>query len=341
MTARTNNFFLNCNFSIFFLVHRTITFSWTILPGPFSHPQLNYPPGRILSFMVPGRELLQSVSVKTDDREYHLSLYREDFSALYPGMFRYVIEATTPQSDPARFITNTYEYSPSQPGSAESAARQTLAIWEEDLKRDPAILFREYSTRLLSRPAAPKLTADLVILQGSPRPDGNNAILAQWAVEAANGAGKTSMVIYPHDLDIHPCIGCYQCYNTGTCVFNDDMNDIIAAVRDASLIIVCSPVYTNTVPAGLKLVIDRMQAYHAERALFGGRTGQQGLIYSIAGRKGKENFTCITRVLIAFFHTLGVAPAGEVLIDSADVVHDIHSLPGKEEGVKKQVQTLL
>ncbi|MCK9580457.1 MAG: flavodoxin family protein [Methanoregula sp.] len=289
--------------------------------------------------MDPARELLHSWTIPVDENIFHLTLHREDLTSLYPGMIRYVLEATGPGRLPAHFITNTYEYSPLQPGSAESAARKTAEIWGGELGRDPDELFRQYARSPSVHPSGP--AADLVIIQGSPRPDGNSAILATWAVNAAHEAGRTAAVIYPHDLDIHPCIGCYQCYNTGTCVFDDDMGSVIAAVRGAQLVIVCSPVYTNTVPAGLKLVIDRMQAYHAERALNEGRTDQKALMYSVAGRKGEENFTCIIRVLLGFFHTLGITPAGEVLIDSADTVHDIRMVPGKEQAVKTQVRQLL
>jgi multimeric flavodoxin WrbA len=289
--------------------------------------------------MEPARELLHSVNVTTGNAAYLLTLHREDMTGLYPGLFRYVLAVAEGDRQPAVFITNTYEYSPLQPGSAESAARQTLEAWETELQRDPAALFRGYAKKPPGRKTPSP--ADLVILQGSPRPDGNSAILAAWAVEAAHETGKTASVIYPHDLDIHPCIGCYQCYNTGTCVFEDDMNEIIDLIRGALLVIVCSPVYTNTVPAGLKLVVDRMQAYHAERALSGGRSGQHGLVYSVAGRKGTGNFTCVTRVLTAFFHTLGITPAGEVLVDGADAIRDIRTLPGREAAVKTQVRGLL
>jgi multimeric flavodoxin WrbA len=284
------------------------------------------------------RELLESESVKTRNATFQLTLFCEDFSALYPGMQRFVLEATGPNRSPARFITNTYEYSPLLPGSAESAARQMMAIWKEDLLRDPDVVFHEYARPQKDRPARP---IDLLILQGSPRPDGNCAIFAQWAVEAAHDANRTPAVIYPHDLDIHPCIGCYQCYNTGTCVFDDDMNDIIAAVRGAGLIVVTSPVYSNTVPAGLKLVIDRMQAYHAERALSGSGRCRHGLIFSVAGRKGKENFACITSVIAAFFHTLGIENAGGILLDGADSVHDIRTIDGEEEKVKALIRKYL
>ncbi|NMB79998.1 MAG: flavodoxin family protein [Methanomicrobiales archaeon] len=282
------------------------------------------------------RELLITKTISGTGIVYELTLHREDFSACYPGMQRYVVEAAAQGQEPARFITNTYEYSPLLPGSAESAARQVFAVWEVGLITDPAAIFREYASR--PHPAMPE-EVDLLILQGSPRPDGNCAILSEWALEAAREAGRTSRVIYPHDLDIHPCIGCYQCYNMGTCVYRDDMDEIIAAVRGARLIIACSPVYSNTVPAGLKLVIDRMQAYHAERALGGeGRPGLKALMYSVAGRRGRENFTCVTKVLAAFFHTIGAVPAGEVLIDSADSIRDIRTIKGEEEAVKAQVK---
>jgi len=181
-------------------------------------------------------------------------------------------------------------------------------------------------------------TSDLVIIQGSPRGDGNCSILAGWAVDAAHEVGRTAQVIFPHDMDIRCCIGCYQCYNTGTCVFDDDMGSIIDAIRGASLFIVCSPVYTNTVPAGLKLVVDRCQAYHAERVISGGRTGQKGLVFSVAGRKGEENFTCITRVIFAFLRNLGIDPVGEILIDRVDAIRDIRTIAGLEENVKGKVK---
>jgi multimeric flavodoxin WrbA len=119
------------------------------------------------------------------------------------------------------------------------------------------------------------------------------------------------------------------------------MGSIIDAIRASSLLVVCSPVYTNTVPGGLKLIIDRCQAYHAERALSGGRTGQRGLIFSVAGRKGEENFTCVTRVISAFLRNLDIIPDGEILIDRIDSVKDIRTIAGLEETVRKKVKQYL
>ena len=125
------------------------------------------------------------------------------------------------------FRTNTYEYSPLVPLAAENVALRKADEWAHEISTSPDVFLSGHHKPCRSV-QAPR-PADVVIIQGSPRPDGNCGILASWAVEAAQTAGRTARVIYPHDLDIHCCIGCYQCYNTGTCVFDDDMTGIIDA----------------------------------------------------------------------------------------------------------------
>jgi len=284
------------------------------------------------------RGLLHSREIGDDASRITLTLHREDFSALYPGMIRYTLAVSSNNKIRAIFRTNSFEYSPLVPLKAETVAFQTADDWEKQLRTNPDLFFQDHRPESPRHPRAP--SPDLVVIQGSPRGDGNCSILAGWALDTAHGLGKTVQVIYPHDMNIHCCIGCYQCYNTGSCVFDDDMEEITGAIRDMSLLIVCSPVYTNTVPGGLKLVIDRCQAYHAERVLSGGKQGQKGLIFSVAGRKGEENFTCITRVISPFMRNLDIEPAGEVLIDHVDAVKDIRTIPGLERNVKEKITRL-
>jgi multimeric flavodoxin WrbA len=176
------------------------------------------------------------------------------------------------------------------------------------------------------------------VIQGSPRADGNCSIIAEWCADEVLALEKTVQVLYIDDMEIAPCIGCYQCYNTGTCTFDDDMDGIIRVIRDCSLLVVCTPVYTNTVPGGLKLLIDRCQAYHAERSFRTDDRLKHGLLFSVAGRKGKENFACVTKVVRAYLHNLGITPAGEVLVDGLDVIRDIRTIGGLEEQVRSTVR---
>jgi len=289
--------------------------------------------------MEPVRERIRSVEINAGKERYILILDSEDFSMLYPGMIRYTLTAQLGERIISVFRTNSFEYSPLVPLAAQTVAGQTADEWEREIRNNPLDFILNHGQAVPKCAAAPK--SDLVIIQGSPRALGNCGILAGWAVDAAHELGRTAQVIYPHDMDIHCCIGCYQCYNTGTCVFDDDMGNVIGAIREASLLVVCAPVYTNTVPGGLKLLIDRCQAYHAERALAGGRAGQNGLIFSVAGRKGEENFTCVTQVISVFFRNLGITPAGEILIDRIDSVKDIRTIAGLEDTVRKKVKHCL
>ena len=286
--------------------------------------------------MEPARELLHNVIL--DHGRVTLTLYCEDFSALYPGMARFELTVSSGGRVLDVFRTNTYEYSVPESITAETVALHKTAEWEDEIRKDPDAFLARHPGITPTQPAGMP-QADAVIIQGSPRPDGNCATLATWAADAVNACGRTARVIYPHDLDIHGCIGCYQCYNTGTCIFDDDMTGIIDAVRGASLIVVCSPVYTNSVPGPLKTLIDRMQACHAERVLSGGRSGQAGLLFAVAGRKGEGNSTCVTRVVSAFFENLGIRPAGQILIDQTDVIRDIRAREGTDRQVNEMVKT--
>ena len=289
--------------------------------------------------MEPVRTLLRSIVTGAGSSKCTLTLHREDFTALYPGMMRFEIKVTCGDHTVDVFRTNTYEYPPLVPLAAENVALKKADEWENELFSRPDEFLTSHHRALPVHKEIP--VTDLVIIQGSPRPDGNCGILASWARDAANTLGRTTRVIYPHDLDIHGCIGCYQCYNTGTCVFDDDMTEIIDTIRGASLVVVCTPVYTNTVPGGLKLLIDRTQAYHAERILFGGRTGQKGVVISVAGRRGGSNFTCVTRVVSAFFENLGIDPAGQLLVDRADALRDIRTREGMEQQAKDLIRRYL
>jgi multimeric flavodoxin WrbA len=285
-------------------------------------------------------DLILHRDISTTHGTYTLSVEKEDLSRVYPGMFRFSVLVRSGEQTLATFRTNTYEYSPTVPIEAEQVAIDKAEEWAGELSEDFEKFLSSHDIHQEKKSSFPP--ADVVIIQGSPRTGGNCSILASWVKTTAQEHNKTVQVIYPHDLDIKSCIGCYQCYNTGTCTFDDDMGGIIDAIRHASVMVICSPVYTNSVPGGLKLLIDRCQAYHAEMTFTGqGEQKKKGLILSIAGRKGSSHFTCITNVVSAFLRNLGAIPSGQILIDGMDELQDIRNIPGLVERVRAIVQDCL
>jgi multimeric flavodoxin WrbA len=282
-----------------------------------------------------GGTVLLSKEIRAGGKAFTLSIAAEDLSRLYPGMTRFTLRLEAGGETLGLFRTNTFEYSPTVNLDPEQVVRDRAREWEKALLSDPD----GFTASLRSSRETARVVEDtgVLIIQGSPRPDGNCSILAGWAAEEAARLGGKPRVVYLDDLSLHPCIGCYQCYNTGTCTFDDDMTGLIRSLRSASLLVVCTPVYTNTVPGGLKIFIDRCQAYHAEKNLIPPGRVQKGILFAVAGRKGRENFDCVRKVVVPFLRNLGIAIKGEVLLDGMDRARDVRTLPGARE----EVTTLL
>lgn len=288
-----------------------------------------------------GAWILRSAEIVVDGRPGVLILKGDDLSAAYPGMVRYIIEFRRGEDVLYTYLTNTYEYPPGNPQTAESVALTAFHRLRRELPGRPDA-FVLHQPEPAVRPLPSRTPAAAVVLQGSPRVYGNSAILAGWAADVCRDAGLRCETLFPAEMHIEACTGCFRCYNAGRCVIEDDMSVIDRTLTEAGLVIVCTPVYTETVPAALKAVIDRCQAYRARRVLAGGGEGRQaGILCAVSGRKGAENFVCVSRVAGSFFRFIGAEMVGEVLVDGADAVSDIRAVAGREESVRAKVRALI
>ena len=110
------------------------------------------------------------------------------------------------------------------------------------------------------------MSVNIVVLSGSPRKNGNTDKLAAAFKEGAESAGKTVTLFRVADMNISGCLGCEYCFvNEGECVHKDDMQQILAALRTADVLVWASPVYYFSVSAQLKTAIDRTYALLKEK----------------------------------------------------------------------------
>ena len=101
----------------------------------------------------------------------------------------------------------------------------------------------------------------IVVLNGSPRRNGNTEIMADAFCEGAKEGGHQVQKINLGTKKIAPCIDCKYCFtHNGTCSQDDDMGEIMAALDGADMIVFASPIYWFTGNAQLKTAIDRMYA---------------------------------------------------------------------------------
>ena len=102
---------------------------------------------------------------------------------------------------------------------------------------------------------------NILILTGSPRPNGNSNFLAERFAEGAKAAGHTVTHLDTAHLDVHPCIACEHCHNgSGTCTFHDGFTDIRRAIAKADALVFAGPIYYFGLPAQLIAAIDRFYA---------------------------------------------------------------------------------
>ena len=101
----------------------------------------------------------------------------------------------------------------------------------------------------------------IVGFMGSPRRNGNTAILLNSVLAGAEKEGAECLVYYPNELNIRGCQGCNACKKKGHCVISDDMQNIYQIINEADVLVFSSPIYMWQMSAQLKLVIDRLYAY--------------------------------------------------------------------------------
>jgi multimeric flavodoxin WrbA len=102
---------------------------------------------------------------------------------------------------------------------------------------------------------------------GSPRKNGNTEILMQEVLKAAREAGCETELFLMSQKQVAPCDACGTCFEVGSCVVQDDMQELYAMMERAQAIVFGSPVYFGSVSAQMKAAMDRMFALLQRRAL--------------------------------------------------------------------------
>lgn len=102
----------------------------------------------------------------------------------------------------------------------------------------------------------------VVILDGSPRKNGNTAALVKAFTQGAESAGHTVTEFFLGGMDIHGCKGCFGGHSSRECpcVQQDDMNKIYPAVKDSDVVVLASPLYYWTMSGQLRTALDRLFA---------------------------------------------------------------------------------
>ena len=100
----------------------------------------------------------------------------------------------------------------------------------------------------------------VLVLNGSPKKEKSDTMCITCAfLEGMNDCAKQDVhIINVVEKHIEYCKGCFSCMrNGGSCVYNDDMKELLKEVLASNLLIFSFPLYCFGMPAPLKAFLDR------------------------------------------------------------------------------------
>ncbi|MBF0541882.1 MAG: flavodoxin family protein [Nitrospirae bacterium] len=181
---------------------------------------------------------------------------------------------------------------------------------------------------------------------GSPRRGGNSEILLNYAASVISESGHDIQIFRPNSINVSPCLNCGGCEKSGICVIKDDMVQIYSAIRESDRFIISSPIFFFGLPAQIKAVIDRCQAFWSEKYLLKrtipeGENGRKGLLILVGGMDKLVGFDCGDATAKAFFRTISVPKHETISFMKVDDRGAIKERPEAFLKVKNAVLNLL
>lgn len=149
----------------------------------------------------------------------------------------------------------------------------------------------------------------IVILQGSPNKKGSTNILAEEFTKGAELAGHEVTRFDVAGMDVNPCIGCVACGYEGPCVQKDDNQQIRAAILEADMLVLATPLYYYGMSAQLKIVVDRFCAYNASI----NRKHMKSALLTVAWNSDDWTFDALTSHYQTLVRYLNLEDCGMVL----------------------------
>jgi multimeric flavodoxin WrbA len=102
----------------------------------------------------------------------------------------------------------------------------------------------------------------IVCALGSPRETGNSSTVANRFSDTAGKLGARVKTFALNKLQYRGCQGCMACKTKlDRCILEDDLTEVLEAVRETDVLVLASPVYFWDVSGQLKTFMDRTFSY--------------------------------------------------------------------------------
>lgn len=102
----------------------------------------------------------------------------------------------------------------------------------------------------------------IMILNGSPRPNGNTSAMVDAFAKGASDKGHETRVFQVGRMKIGGCLACEYCHNKGegNCIQKDEMQQIYDAYDDIDMLVIASPIYNFSMSGQMHTTLNRFYA---------------------------------------------------------------------------------
>ena len=167
----------------------------------------------------------------------------------------------------------------------------------------------------------------VLLLNGSPRPNGNTAAALAEMEKVFIQEGIEVETIQVGSWPIRGCTACRYCHKEGKCVFDDGVNELAAKLQESDGLVLASPVYYASANSTLTAAMDRLfYSNHFDKTM------KVGASIAVARRGGcSSTFDQLNK-----YFTISGMP-----IASSQYWNSVHGrLPGEAEEDAEGLQTM-
>ena len=107
----------------------------------------------------------------------------------------------------------------------------------------------------------------VVIVNGSPRKNGNTAEMLRHAANGARDAGAEVVEVNLYGLNYKGCISCFSCKTKdtskhGKCALKDDLSPVLETIQNSDVLIVGTPMYIHNITGATQSFLERLVFMH-------------------------------------------------------------------------------
>jgi multimeric flavodoxin WrbA len=112
----------------------------------------------------------------------------------------------------------------------------------------------------------------VLMIEGCKKAGKTDVLCDAFAKGAGSNGHEVTREYLLNRQNVHGCIDCQTCRRTGSCIWKDDLTEIMPEVLEADVLVFASPVYFFSISSQLKQFMDRtyavMEKIHDKKLYF-------------------------------------------------------------------------